>query len=452
MTQQHSPNLGSLITDRTARGIATTVGRLVSDGGLAPGTRLPTVRALGRELGVSPTTISEAWQVLSGAGAIEPRGRLGTFVVGPLQRRGPRRYRKVGQAHGRFDLDLSTGIPDPELLPELGGPLSRVGRSNLTTSYLDNPVLPVLGEALADGWPFAPEALEVVDGAMDAVDRIASTLIRYGDRVIVEAATFPPLLDLLDQLGAEVLAVEVDAYGIVPESLTVALGKRPVALFTQPRAHNPLGVSATKDRVAELASLLGPAHLVIVEDDHAGDIAASGLSSLGAHLPETTVLIRSFSKSHGPDLRLAAVGGAGEAIEAMAQRRLLGPGWSSRLLQAVLAEMLTDDATHAAVRHARAEYSRRRLALCEALDRRGVSYTGSDGINLWIEVADERDAQVALAARSIGVAPGSPFIVNPMLSDHLRVTVGLLNDGFEDLADHLQIAAQPRHNPRSGSR
>ena len=55
--------------------------------------------------------------------------------------------------------------------------------------------------------------------------------------------------------------------------------------------------------------------------------------------------IRSFSKSHGPDLRLAAVGGAGDVVTAVANRRLLGPGWSSRILQAVLLELLRDPAT-----------------------------------------------------------------------------------------------------------
>ena len=60
------------------------------------------------------------------------------------------------------------------------------------------------------------------------------------------------------------------------------------------------------------------------------------LVSLGRWLPERTVHIRSYSKSHGPDLRLAAVGGAGDLVTAVANRRLLGPGWSSRILQALL--------------------------------------------------------------------------------------------------------------------
>ena len=51
--------VGAAITDRTARGIAAAVGRLISSGRLPVGTRLPTVRELSKELGVSPTTVSE---------------------------------------------------------------------------------------------------------------------------------------------------------------------------------------------------------------------------------------------------------------------------------------------------------------------------------------------------------------------------------------------------------
>jgi DNA-binding transcriptional MocR family regulator len=429
------------VTDRSARGIAAAVSRLVTDGSLSPGERLPTVRALARQLGVSPTTVSEAWQVLADAGAIDTRGRLGTFVLGPPGAPVPRRYRNINQAHGPFSLDLSTGTPDPALLPDLAAVLTRVSRRQLTTSYLDDPVLPALGEVLQQSWPFAPEALTVMDGAMDALDRVITTIVRLGDRVVVEAATFPPLLDLLEQLGADIIGVEVDAEGIVASSLESALAHEPVALFTQPRAHNPLGVGASPRRVAALSRLLRASRVTVVEDDHAGDISSAPLASFGRHLPDRTILIRSFSKSHGPDLRLSAVGGCGEPIVRMAQRRMLGPGWSSRLLQAVLAELLVDRRTIETIAEARTEYARRRAAVSTELAARGITSTGTDGINLWVDVDDERTAQLGLAARGIGVAPGSPFVVSPGDRHHLRVTVGLVRDGAAQLAEQVASAA-----------
>lgn len=434
--------LAEAIEDRTARGIAAAVSRLITAGSLSPGDRLPTVRALARQLGVSPTTVSEAWQVLGDAGAIDARGRLGTFVLGPPVPAGPRRYRSVSEGPGHYRLDLSTGTPDPALLPDLGPALSRLSRQALTTSYLDDPVLPQLAEVLRASWPFVPEAVTVVDGAMDALDRLVTTIARLGDRVAVERASFPPLLDLLEQLGVEVLGLEVDRAGVLPASLAEALSHDPVALILQPRAHNPLAITATPERTAALAALLAGSSTLVIEDDHAGDISSSPLASMGAHLPERTVLIRSFSKSHGPDLRLAAVGGAAGPIEQMVRRRMLGPGWSSRLLQAVLAELLSSDLTAATLDQARTTYADRRARLVGELAAAGVEAVGDDGINVWVSVADERAAQVSLAARGIGVAPGTPFVVRPTDGDHLRLTVSHAPHDLGELAAHVAAAGR----------
>ena len=75
--------IAAQITDRTPRGIAATVSRLISAGTLSVGDRLPTVRVLARELGVSPTTVSDAWQSLAAVGSIRTQGRAGSFVLGP---------------------------------------------------------------------------------------------------------------------------------------------------------------------------------------------------------------------------------------------------------------------------------------------------------------------------------------------------------------------------------
>ena len=435
------------IDDRSARGIAAAVGRMITRGDLAVGTRLPTVRELSKSLGVSPTTVSEAWQTLTSVGAIDARGRQGTFVRQPTGPGSPRRYRRVTEGPGHFALDLSTGTPPSALLPDLGPVVAKVSRQSLTSSYLDNPVLPDLEARLHEGWPFPAEALTVVDGAMDALDRVAQVVVRLGDRVIVEHPTFPPLLDLLDELGADVVGVDLDSEGPIVEQFVEALRQRPVAVFLQPRAHNPTGITTTARRTRALAAELATSGAIVVEDDHSGDIATGPLVSIGSWLPQRTVHIRSYSKSHGPDLRLAAVGGAGDVVTAVANRRLLGPGWSSRILQAVLLEMLDDAPTILAVNHARVEYARRRQLVASVLESRAVTVTGTDGINLWMTVADERSALVTLAAQGIGAAPGQPFQVRHD-TPHLRVTVGLIETDHERIATQLAAAAGGSRSPR----
>jgi DNA-binding transcriptional MocR family regulator len=277
---------------------------------------------------------------------------------------------------------------------------------------------------------------------MDAVDRVAREVVRLGDRVVVEHPTFPPVLDLLEQLGAEVVGVSLDAQGPSLKELEAAMALGPSMLFLQPRAQNPTGTTMSARRARAIAKLVEGTDAIVVEDDHSGDDASGELVSIGRWLPAQTVHVRSFSKSHGPDLRLAAVGGAGEVIDAVATRRLLGPGWSSRILQAVLVALLEDDAAIGQIADARDAYAHRRSTFATALAARGIDTTGTDGINQWVPVPDERSMLVTLAAQGVGVAPGTPFCVRPH-PPHVRVTIGQVDDddAIERLAGQITDAA-----------
>jgi DNA-binding transcriptional MocR family regulator len=437
-------SLRALLTEPTARGLAEAVGRAVGDGALAPGSKLPPVRAVAAELRMSPTTVSAAWQLLRRAGTIQTDGRRGT-VVAESRTGGPGRYRAALRGRAGFRLDLSTGVPDPRLLPALP---ALAGLSPAPGSYLDEPVLPALAALLRSAWPFPPDRLAVFDGAMDAIDQIASSLLRLGDRAIVESPCFPPLLDLLDALGVQAVGVDTDEQGMLPGRLRAALSSRPAVAFLQPRALNPTGASWSASRAASLAAALAShPRVYAVEDDSAGDVASSPLHSIGAHLPRQTIHVRSFSKSHGPDLRLAAVSGPATVLDPILERRLLGQGWTSRLLQQLLVDLLTSPSSVAAVSHARSEYARRRHLVISALGAAGISLPPGDGLNIWLPVADEQSALITLASSGIAAAAGAAFTPAGSTpsggTPHLRITVGLI------AADHAAVAARLAEAARS---
>lgn len=54
---------------------------LVRSGGLVPGDRLPTVRALAADLGLAANTVARVYKELEAAGLVETRGRAGTVVA-----------------------------------------------------------------------------------------------------------------------------------------------------------------------------------------------------------------------------------------------------------------------------------------------------------------------------------------------------------------------------------
>ena len=426
----------------TARGLAHAVSRAIRDGVLSSGTKLPPIREVASRLALSPTTVSAGWALLARSGTIRTDGRRGTTVADPL---GPSntRYRRALEGQTGFSLDLSTGIPDAALLPNLGRVLGRLTTAGTPGSYLDEAVLPELRDVLLGEWPYVTDDLTIVDGAMDALDLVVRTAIRFGDRVVVEHPCFPPLLDLLDSIGADVVGVPLDSEGMQPQSLAAALTSPAAAVILQPTAQNPSGISTTPRRARALAELVDRAGTIVIEDDSAGAIASAPAISLGRWIPERTVHIRSFSKSHGPDLRLAAVSGPPPLMRDVQARRQLGQGWSSRLLQRILLSLLTDEGSRAEVRQARREYARRRAALVDALAKQGVTVGGTDGINIWVPVHDEAAALVRLASQGIGVTPGSPFAVLPDMPGHIRVTSGLVGGDIEvaALADQITAAA-----------
>ncbi len=428
------------MAEPTAKGLALAVSRAVREQVLRSGDRLPPIRDVARELTLSPTTVSSAWGLLTRAGTLRTEGRRGTVVAGASTPRDGR-YQRALEHQTELTLDLSTGVPDEALLPGLARALAAVTTAGTPRSYLDDPVLPELAEVLVGSWPYPPPAIAVVDGAMDALDLVIRVGLRFGDRVVVEHPAFPPLLDLLEAAGVEVVGVPLDEGGMVPDALAEALGGGPQAVFLQPRAQNPTGVSMTPGRARALAALIGASEAVVVEDDSTYGIAGTADVSLGTTLPGRTVHVRSFSKSYGPDLRLAALSGPEDLVGEVRRLRQLGQGWSSRLLQRVLHHLLTDDESRAEVAAARAEYARRRRAFVAALTARRVPVGGTDGINVWVPVADQAAALVRLASRGIGVAPGGPFAVLPEETDHVRVTVGLLEHDLEQVADEIAGAA-----------
>jgi DNA-binding transcriptional MocR family regulator len=427
------------LDELSARGLATAVSRAIRDGALLPGTRLPAIRTVAGELGVSPTTVSAAWALLARSGTIRTDGRRGTTVA-DRQRPASLRYERALDRNTAFRIDLSTGVPDPALLPDLSRALGALTDAATPGSYLDDPVLPELADVLRAQWPFAADELTVVDGAMDGIELATRVLVGFGDRVAVEHPAFPPLLDLLESRGAEVIGVPIDASGMTVDGLRAL--PTVTAVYLQPRAQNPTGVSLTAERAAELADVVRFTSAAVIEDDSAGAVAATDPISLGQWVPERTVHVRSFAKSHGPDLRLAGLSAPEDIARRISALRQLGQGWSSRLLQRLLHGLLTDGHSVRAVAHARDVYAERRSAMVAALGQHGIAVGGTDGINLWVPVADETAAVVRLASQGIGVAPGAPFAVRAGQAPHIRVTVGLLAEEHDEVAAAIAAAAR----------
>jgi DNA-binding transcriptional MocR family regulator len=431
------------VRDTSARGIAAAVTALVRNGDLAPESRLPTVRDLAAELGVSPGTVSGAWQLLRRRRIIATRRRGGSVVLGLPSAPHPVRFEQVGNFGTRSKVDLTYATPDPALLPPLEDALAAGLRNARLNTYAGETLTPALAEALETTWPFDPASWLVVNGGYEGVQLLCQTSFGGGELVAVEDPTAPRLLDILSVVDADVIPVECDAEGPDPESLRRAVNAGAVGFLYQPRAHTPCGHGVTAARSRALAEVLDQSGVLVIEDDGLADVARPELHSLGRFLPDTTVLVRSFSKSHGPDLRIGVLGGAEHAIHRAQAFRNFGARWTSRLLQDALAHLLTSDMVRQQVAHARETYARRRRICVDALARAGIVVGGDDGFSLWVPVADESYALVTLAAHGISVSPGRQFFANGG-QPHIRLATSRLPEdasAVSAVADAVGLAA-----------
>lgn len=418
----------------TASAIAASIENGIREGAFAPGGRLPTVRELAVELGVSPATIAAAFRSLRLRGLLTGEGRRGTRVAHrPALPTGTR----VAVATGLRN--LADGNPDPALLPRLPA-LPRAAVRLYGEPAADPDLARLIRERLdAEG---IPGEIAVVSGGLDGIERILLAHLAVGDRVAVEDPGFSGLLDLLGALGLVAEPVEVDDSGLLPDSLERVARSRVKALVLTPRAQNPTGAALDADRAKALRAVLDRhPDLLVVEDDHAGPVAGADLVTLCPR-PRHWALVRSVSKSLGPDLRVAILVGDATTIARVEGRQHLGAGWVSHVLQRAVAAMGRDATVAARIATAASAYAERRAALLAALRRHGVAAHARSGFNVWIPVAEEASVVAALAARGWAVRAGEPYRLRS--APAVRVTAAtLLPREAGRFADDLATCLRP---------
>jgi DNA-binding transcriptional MocR family regulator len=378
----------------------------VRGGQLNPGERLPPVRELAEQLGVSPTTVAAAYGDLRRRGITAGAGRAGTRIRGapPVSRRG---YLAVPAG----TRDLITGGPDPGLLPAQP---ARPGRP-APRLYGAPPVAPRLRQLAAE--QFAADGIDtasimVTGGALDAIERVLATWLTPSDRVIVEDPGHAVTFDLIAAMGYTAVPVPVDDLGMRAAELAAALDRGAGAVIMTPRAQAATGAAWDADRAALLGAVLARHPAVgVIEDDHAGPVAGVPAYSVCAGFPgrERWVTARSVSKSLGPDLRVAVLAGDEATVARVAGRQALGTGWVSYHLQELVADLWADPAVARRLRHAAGVYAERGEALRSALRGHGITASGRSGFTCWVPVADEDGVASSLAEAGWAVAPGQRF-------------------------------------------
>jgi DNA-binding transcriptional MocR family regulator len=385
----------------TAAAISASVEAGVRGGQLEPGALLPPVRVMAVRCGVSPATVAAAYKALRDRGLVETAGRGGTRIRArpPVATRNSWLLRASPGT-----LDLSSGSPDPRLLPSLQHRI--VGTT--TAGYERHAPLPELVDVArqrfsADGIPAAH--LTVTGGALDAIERMLTASLRPGDKVAVEDPSWSSLLDLVAALGLVPVGMPVDPAGPTEEGLRAALAAGVAAVVVTTRAQNPTGAQVTAARARALKRLLRQTKgVLVIEDDHAAELSVDGVHPL-AGATDAWGFVRSASKPYGADLRFAVLAGDEATVARVEGRMRLGTGWVSTVLQGLVLALWTDPKVAKTVAHARERYAERREVLRSALGLPGTT----SGINVWVPVDDETHTVTGLRDEGYSVAPGSLY-------------------------------------------
>lgn len=400
------------LSGSSAVNIAASAEQAIAQGRLAAGALLPPVRVLARTLGVSPATVAAAYRLLQERGIVFSDGRRGTRVnpAPPLSFPRPATVPKGVR-------DLATGNPDLDLLPPL--PAISIEQRVYGESLNDARLVSLARDAFeADG--VDASNVSVVSGALDGVERVLREYLRPGDRVAVEDPAFTGVLDLLSSLALVALPVAIDDEGMLPSELERVL-RTCSAIVVTPRAQNPTGAALTERRARELRRIVARRpDVLVIEDDHAGTVAGAPYVSIISRESERWAVVRSVSKSLGPDLRVALLASDDRTHARVEGRQSLGIRWVSHILQRTVVALWKSRAPQRAGRI----YGERRDALLGALASHGIEAHGASGLNVWIPVTEETTTVQALLHEGWAVAAGERYRIASRPA--IRVTIATL--------------------------
>ena len=296
----------------------------IANGVLKPGDRVPSARALAKELGLARGTIEAAYSLLVAEGYIQARGQAGTVVTPDLKPLPPlasavaRSDTAVPSISFRPDsiLPFQMGLPALDAFPRkiwarLG---ARCVRAMQPTDMTHPAVygLPALRSQIAAylqvarGINCAPSQIFVTTGYRHSIELIAHALLKRGDRVWVESPGYPPTRELLGHLNIAPVSVSVDRWGmIVSDGIKFAARAR--AAVVTPAHQSPLCVSLSLPRRMALLDWATRNNSWIIEDDYDGEYryVSRPLPALKSLDRDGRVLyVGTFSKVLFPSLRL----------------------------------------------------------------------------------------------------------------------------------------------------
>lgn len=294
-----------------------------------------------------------------------------------------------------------------------------------------------------------PEELLPVTGSQQALDLICKALIDPGDTMLVESPTFLGALQTFKLYQANLVPVETDEDGVIPELLEEKIKRHhPKLIYLIPTFQNPTGRTLTLERRKQVAQIVAKYGVMLIEDDPYRDLRYAGepLPAIKSFDESGRVLYcNSFSKIISPGLRTAAV----VCTDPTMMRKLVIGKQSTdvhspNLNQAIVDAYLREGILMEHIRIISESYGKQMSKMQQMLATfpASVKYTRPDGgIFLWCELPEGFNATDLLkTATQMGVAyiPGTHFYTQPG-THHNTMRLNFSNATLENIEKGMNI-------------
>ena len=444
--------------------LADELARLIANGPLGPGDRLPSIRRLSEQKQLSISTVVQALHQLEDRGLVEARPKAGFFVGRPAARLPEPRAAPVGgqptdvavtqrllavlRVNDSPDfVPFGNAMPAPELLPvarimRLYGQVARrypklmvTAGSTWTHNNLLTLTQQIVKRAVEWGGVLDPAEITVANSCSEAIQLCLRVVTQPGDTVAMESPTHFVFLQILESLGLKALEIPCHPQqGLSVEALDLATRSGAVrAALLIPNANNPLGTTLPEDHKRRIARLLAERGIPLIEDDICGDLHFEGPRPPPIKAFDATgnvMLCSSLSKALSPGIRVGFVA-AGRYKNAIDLQKAILNGITNPISQMVVAKLMESGGYDRHVRALRRALAHQVRCVGEAIAEHfpeGCRVSRpKGGFVLWVELPDRFDANLlhrdAIAA-GIAFTPGDLFSASGLYRHYLRISCG----------------------------
>jgi DNA-binding transcriptional MocR family regulator len=438
--------------------VMDAIRRRMASRALSPGERLPSIRGFAATMGVSPSTVVEAYDRLAAEGVIRSRPGSGFYVSGAmpplaLAEVEPRLDRAIDPFWvSRQSLDAGTEMLKPGCgwLPADWMPNDAIRRAIRRLAHADDAVLAdyggtrgslplrrLLARRFADeGIAAGADQILLIASGTQAIDLVCRFLLRPGDVVLVDDPCYFNFQALLRAHQARIVGVPYTRNRPDAALFAEALMRhRPRLYITNSALHNPTGATMSPQTAYKLLSAAAAHDVTIVEDDIFAGFEPEPSPHL-AILDGLTRVIRigSFSKTLSASIRCGYLAARPDWVEALVDLQVATNfGGPSPVAAELVFATLSDGSYRKHLDGLRRRLARVRRETAARLEALGLRpwLMPRGGFYLWCSLPDDRNAaDVARAAlrENVVLAPGDVFSVSQSASEYLRFNVAQMAD------------------------